>query len=108
MRAPIFTVLLCLTAAGCMQPPMHEQALQSQSSECRAYGFKEGTDAFSSCMQSGMQDRQRRTQMAAATMFKPDPVYLPPMQPISAPAIAVRPQNCISNVVGNSVYTNCY
>ena len=102
------------------QPPYNPEAKRAdiislQKRNCSDYGFKAGTEAFATCMQNGINARNQAEQMAlnqqaqaraafAATMMRQQPVYLPPMQtmPVNGP------RNCISNTLGNSIYTNCY
>jgi hypothetical protein len=105
-------VFFCLLS-GCISQEQIDAdrafAIESQSKNCSAYGFKPGTDGFANCMQSGMQMRQqvameesRRTQAAIASMNAPRPT-LPGYQ-------IVQPRNntnCVSQIVGGQVYTNC-
>jgi hypothetical protein len=93
-----------LSLSACVdQKAAWQNTLASQRQECSAYGFKEGTDAFANCMQSGIGQRRQRAQMAAAAFManRPAPLTLPAMQ-------TSRPINCTSGVVGTQINTSCY
>jgi hypothetical protein len=109
MNAKLASVIGLFLLGGCAPSPLDQEAerqriLFLQERNCSDYGFKKGTDAFASCMQTGVNNRRQAAeaqQAAAAAAFKPTPAYVLPMP---APR---RRVSCSSNAVGGTVYTNC-
>jgi hypothetical protein len=78
---------------------------------CRSYSLQSGTEAYANCRQTFAVHREDNNRAILSTIVSnaakvtvPPPVNL---HPYVAPPPA-QPKNCISNVVGTSVYTNCY
>lgn len=103
------TVLL----AGCVSPEqqaaqdaaVRQQWLDQQRKNCLDYGFTEGTDAFATCMQNGINARRQEMQQAQAAA---KPAYQPQKPIVLQPPPAPRMnRNCVSTAVGSNIYTNC-
>jgi len=61
------------------------------------------------CASEPMTDEQRRMafQYLMAQQANRPPPPQPYYMPVPAPAPVAQPRNCISNVNGNTIYTNC-
>ena len=114
VAAAAFALWGCTTAEQqtAMMEAERKSWLDLQTRNCRDYGFKEGTDAFATCMQTGINARREASVQASAS---PQGAFPPPPRPtmnqpilIQPPPQPVHPVRCTSSSVGGSVYTNCY
>lgn len=100
-------VLLALLLGGCANP-FEEQADARQAayhSQCQSYGFKYGTPEYGNCMMGlDQQNTANRQALIGAYLANQRP------QPAPQPYV-VQPQpphrSCVSQVAGQTVYTNC-
>ena len=130
MRAKSLTAALTLLLTGCgTAHPMdcmtgfiawndcpagsagYERRAQAEGQDdaaCRSYGLQPGTDSYAQCRIAFRVHRDDRNQAAlnAALANLAHPVIVAPPV-VYRPYQPPPPTNCISNMVGNSVYTNC-
>lgn len=114
-------LLAAVLLAGCVSQEqqaannaaVRQQWLDQQRKNCLDYGFTEGTDAFATCMQNGINARRQEVQQAqmAAAAAKP---ILTPLPASGSGSIYPPPPvqhrqsvNCTSTAIGGTVHTNC-
>lgn len=86
------------------------QAEAQDDTACRSYGLEPGTDGYTQCRITFRVHRDDRNQAALnaalSNLVRPSPVLVPPPV-VYHPYQPAPSTSCISNAVGNSVYTTC-
>lgn len=103
----LIAIAFALSLGGCASMfPSQEQIAANDDSTCQSYGAQIGSAQYAQCRMQLAQMREQRRMAMIRAMTQPQPQVQPiPLAPLpQAPAS----QNCISQVVGNTVYTNCH
>ena len=110
MKYIIVLALVALT--GCqtydeMAPQDRASSLRAHTKKCESFGFIKGTPDMAECIRSNISENDDRVSSAraavaagAAAGAASRPTYVYPTYPTY--------RSCSHNVIGNTIYTNCY